>query len=152
MGELLTGQEANEEFGDKYYAELDFIETVEKAKEGYESDATDNSDPSLNGIHSVIMNPIMSNHLIHIIYFEEDEENSFRQSKSTTHFCKAEESNSAKMSLCPSAIKHTKSTNGEKLLSTRALLGPDEKGYVMDAKYIGNIGRYLNVTVFNFPK
>lgn len=40
-GQLLTEQEANEDgkqFGDEYLAELDLIETIERAKEGYESD------------------------------------------------------------------------------------------------------------------
>lgn len=40
-GQLLTEQEANEDgkqFGDEYLAELDLIETIEQAKDGYESD------------------------------------------------------------------------------------------------------------------
>ena len=31
-----------------------------------------------------------------------------------------------------------------KLISTRKLFGADEESYIMDAKTIGNIGRYLN--------
>ncbi|XP_055899559.1 histone-lysine N-methyltransferase SETDB1-like isoform X2 [Biomphalaria glabrata] len=41
-GQLLTDKGANEDgkqFGDEYLAELDFIEVVERQKEGYESDA-----------------------------------------------------------------------------------------------------------------
>jgi hypothetical protein len=40
-GQLLTEQEANEDgkqFGDEYLAELDLIESIEQAKDGYESD------------------------------------------------------------------------------------------------------------------
>lgn len=40
-GQLLTEQEANEngkQFGDEYLAELDLIESIEQAKDGYESD------------------------------------------------------------------------------------------------------------------
>lgn len=40
-GQLLTDREANEDgkqYGDQYLAELDFIEVVERQKEGYESD------------------------------------------------------------------------------------------------------------------
>ncbi|KDR11107.1 Histone-lysine N-methyltransferase eggless, partial [Zootermopsis nevadensis] len=47
-GRLLTEQGANEEgknYGDEYLAELDYIEVVEKLKEGYESDVVqDDSD------------------------------------------------------------------------------------------------------------
>ncbi len=52
VGELLTGQQANEvgrKFGDEYFAELDFIETVEKAKKDYESDVEDAFDTSFPG-------------------------------------------------------------------------------------------------------
>ena len=40
-GQLLTDQEANDDgkqLGDEYLAELDLIETIEQAKDGYESD------------------------------------------------------------------------------------------------------------------
>ena len=40
-GQLLTEQEANDDgkqFGDEYLAELDLIESIEQAKDGYESD------------------------------------------------------------------------------------------------------------------
>ena len=43
-GEVLTEQEANEdgkEFGDEYFAELDFIEVLEDRKFGYESSVED---------------------------------------------------------------------------------------------------------------
>ncbi len=46
VGEVLSEQKANEDgmqFGDEYFVELDLIETVEQAKDGYESDA-ENSD------------------------------------------------------------------------------------------------------------
>lgn len=70
MGELLTGQEANEELGDDYYADLDFIKTIEKAKEGYESEIADDSEDSSSGgsnlhlilkcfqTHSLILNSL----------------------------------------------------------------------------------------------
>ncbi|KAK3101842.1 hypothetical protein FSP39_006755 [Pinctada imbricata] len=47
-GQLLTEQGANEDgqqYGDEYLAELDYIEVVERQKEGYESDA--NSDEGI---------------------------------------------------------------------------------------------------------
>lgn len=40
-GQLLTEQEANvdgKQFGDEYLAELDLIESIEQAKDGYESE------------------------------------------------------------------------------------------------------------------
>ncbi|CAG0889573.1 unnamed protein product [Cyprideis torosa] len=48
-GQLLGDPQAEEEgmvYGDEYFAELDFIEILEKAKEGYESDVEDTSDQS----------------------------------------------------------------------------------------------------------
>lgn len=46
-GDLLTEQNANEagdNFGDEYFAELDYIEVVESLKEGYEQDAPNDDD------------------------------------------------------------------------------------------------------------
>jgi hypothetical protein len=47
VGNLYTNEEANEQgqnFGDEYFAELDMIETVERHKEGYESDVSFDGD------------------------------------------------------------------------------------------------------------
>ena len=44
VGNLYTNKEANivgQNYGDEYFAELDMIETVEKCKDGYESDYED---------------------------------------------------------------------------------------------------------------
>ena len=44
MGNLFESEEANKQgqnFGDEYLAELDMIEVVEKRKDGYESDVSD---------------------------------------------------------------------------------------------------------------
>ena len=44
MGNLYTSEEANKQgqnFGDEYFAELDMIEVVERRKDGYESDVSD---------------------------------------------------------------------------------------------------------------
>lgn len=46
-GDLLTEQSANEagdNFGDEYFAELDYIEVVEALKEGYEADVPDDEE------------------------------------------------------------------------------------------------------------
>ncbi len=56
VGELLTGQEADKvgkKFGDEYFADVDLIETVEKAKEGYESDIDDIFNSSFTGSPTV---------------------------------------------------------------------------------------------------
>lgn len=37
----------------------------------------------------------------------------------------------------------------EKFKSVRDFFGQDEAVYIMDAKTTGNIGRYLNVIIFN---
>ena len=44
MGNLYSSEEANKQgqnFGDEYFAELDMIEVVERRKDGYESDVSD---------------------------------------------------------------------------------------------------------------
>merc|ERR1712114_53758 len=44
VGNLYTSEEANKQgqnFGDEYFAELDMIEVVERRKDGYESDVSD---------------------------------------------------------------------------------------------------------------
>ena len=44
MGNLYTSEEANKQgqnFGDEYFAELDMIEVIERRKDGYESDVSD---------------------------------------------------------------------------------------------------------------
>ena len=42
------------DFGDEYLAELDHIEVVEKAKEGYESDVPEHKDRSYNDSRYVV--------------------------------------------------------------------------------------------------
>merc|ERR1711936_254376 len=44
VGNLYTNEEANKQgqnFGDEYFAELDMIEVIEKRKDGFESDDSD---------------------------------------------------------------------------------------------------------------
>ena len=44
VGNVYTSEEANKQgqnFGDEYFAELDMIEVIERRKEGYESDVSD---------------------------------------------------------------------------------------------------------------
>jgi histone-lysine N-methyltransferase SETDB1 len=44
VGNLYSSEEANKQgqnFGDEYFAELDMIEVVERRKDGYESDVSD---------------------------------------------------------------------------------------------------------------
>ncbi len=50
------------------------------------------------------------------------------------------------MSLYPAAIKSTKSNVENMPKGNRELFGLDDNCFVMDAKNIGNIGRYFNVT------
>ena len=44
VGNLYSSEEANKQgqnFGDEYFAELDMIEVIERRKDGYESDVSD---------------------------------------------------------------------------------------------------------------
>ena len=56
---------------------------------------------------------------------------------------------SAKQNLIPSESMESKEVDLEQVNKTRELYGENELCFVMDAKSIGNIGRYLNVR-YNF--
>lgn len=88
--------------GDEYFADLDFIETATKFKDGYETSAEIDSD-----------------------------------------------SDDEKVSEDSGNGSETKVSNAKepKTTSLRQLYGGSEKPYVMDAKYVGNLGRYFNVSL-----
>lgn len=141
VGELLTDQDANDDgtqFGDEYLADLNFIELIENQKDGYESEC-----------------------------FQSDQQSSESQS-STSDDDWDESSDASGSKNYPSAKrggKRGRLSKMSKLLSrtpvkpidvdddgqedgqknfTRTLYGPMEKCFVIDARNIGNIGRYFN--------
>jgi len=126
VGNLWTEEEGNREglnFGDEYFASLDMIEVVESPKrvENYESDEGINLED--HDVKDVKVKP----------------------SKSTTP--KAV-SCSKRKSKRRGKSKNTFSYEKAKFTSARKLFGKDEESFIMDAKKVGNIGRYLNHSCF----
>ncbi|XP_046453809.1 histone-lysine N-methyltransferase SETDB1-like isoform X2 [Daphnia pulex] len=136
-GQLLTEQEANEDgkqFGDEYLAELDLIESIEQAKDGYESDVDIDIDHE-----SDISQSSGSD--------DSGEFSDISESKSLVPGQGHENKNDSSEKLSA----HTLSSTAVRIIQkddcqkkTRELYGPNEHCYVMDAKSTGNIGRYLN--------
>ncbi|KAI5745686.1 hypothetical protein M8J76_013432 [Diaphorina citri] len=152
-GHLLTDSDANEEgknYGDEYLAELDFIETVERYKEAYESDVPEEDmveDDEAENENSDEEN------LQAILNSDDETENSsnadsdhirsrLRKRKRKQKADKKEgkrKTSSLLMTLQANQKKKTK-----RLRSLREYFGEDENVYIMDARTSGNIGRYLN--------
>uniref|UniRef100_A0A0K8VPM3 Histone-lysine N-methyltransferase eggless n=2 Tax=Bactrocera latifrons TaxID=174628 RepID=A0A0K8VPM3_BACLA len=143
-GHLLTEAKANEgglDAGDEYFAELDYIEVAEQIKEGYESDV---EPPEIEEEEDTYApDP------------EDDDE--FTPSKSFLTRAK----NKAQKLTRSSSTQNTDEDSQERQVinfnpnadmnedstresSIRGLFGKDEACYVMDAKTIGNLGRYFN--------
>lgn len=160
VGNLYTNEEANkqgQDFGDEYFAELDLIEVVEGRKEGYESDyegdvevlsddadykandssddndecedATDGSFGLKMGLKCLNLSTASS----------QDSDRQTRQRKKATDDSKKEDGDGK-----PDGEEIGEKEKEPKLTSTRKYFHKDEDFYVMDAKSIGNIGRYLN--------
>lgn len=140
-GDLLTDKYANKAgVDDEYYADLDYIEVVERQKEGYESDAAIDDDT------------------------DEDDQSTDTNSEPLRDFDKPLNANMSSMDLSGSVVQSRYNTrnagqkrlrkpkkgNNGKYKSVRKHFGKSEKPYIMDAKHCGNIGRYINVSLFLF--
>ncbi|XP_058177570.1 histone-lysine N-methyltransferase eggless [Anopheles ziemanni] len=137
-GLLLTEEASNlickqDPTGDEYFAELDYIETVEHEKEGYESDALETSDSDSE---------------------TESEPETFFNTKTksrpspravnTRSTSKKNKSGHVKDNKKSGAGREAKSPVSSKPKRLRQLYGKHEQIYVMDAKKTGNLGRYFN--------
>lgn len=133
VGNLYESEAANRQgrdFGDEYFADLDLLENVERHKEGWESDVVE---PEEDEVEDVV----------------EETETSVESVSSS-----AETSNKRRSSRVSLSTKKGKKAKKAKLLKTkrrkkevvavRKLFGEEEEPYIMDAKTIGNIGRYMN--------
>lgn len=141
-GNLLTEQVANEggkDHGDEYFAELDYIEVVEKQKEGYESDADSMT--------------------------QSDSEDEYNPASSDLEWRATAKKPNARSTARPKSMltyegyereqrKRNKTQvfddddSPKKYKSIRKYYGNNEACYVMDAKVTGNLGRYFNVSYF----
>ncbi|KAL5288803.1 egg family protein [Megaselia abdita] len=131
-GNLLTEQNANEggkDTGDEYFAELDYIEVVEKQKEGYESDAESMSQSDSEDEYNPASNDL-----------------EWKSSKKVQR--QVRRSASGPVNREQRERKKNKFLEEEespkKYKSIRKYYGTNEACYVMDAKVTGNLGRYFN--------
>ena len=136
VGNLYTNEEANkqgQDFGDEYFAELDLIEVVESRKDGYESDYEGDVE-LLHDDRNYKPNSESS---------EDEDMDSFgmgHMGTSSSEKTDRQTRNNKKKNDKDEEDKEEK----PKYVSTRKYFHKDEDFYVMDAKSIGNIGRYLN--------
>lgn len=163
-GDMLNEQMANQagdEYGDEYFAELDYIEVVESLKEGYERSVK--PDPKFDGVQPA-----------------EEAASGNSESESDSNSDDADKDDSADEEFV--AVKLTNMTARQTQYNTRRrmtidgtkgfgkaaeasrpkscaprlppkrprtvrkLFGRNECVYIMDAKKTGNVGRYFNVS------
>lgn len=174
-GDLLTEQNANEagdNFGDEYFAELDYIEVVENLKEGYEPDVVNddymdddeddedyppkrgrNSDDDDDEFVAINVNPVPRSS-------QQSRYNTRTKLKSDSGKVMASDSNDNSdedgeerqpISFMPNASQlafdNQDQATTNKYRSVRKFFGKNEFCYIMDAKKTGNIGRYFNVSI-----
>ncbi|XP_067933673.1 histone-lysine N-methyltransferase eggless-like [Watersipora subatra] len=143
-GQLLSEEGADQggrEYGDEYFAELDFIETCENVKEGYEEDVVDPDASS-----------------------EEDKEKSDSDWEGSSSGSEVNTNLSVRKQLRPKSRrskagiseeeeakskkteKESEEQTGEKKAAPKSIRSyfDEDLPYVMDAKTSGNLGRYLN--------
>ena len=111
-------------FGDEYFADLDMIEVVESPKKIVDED----SDEGIN----------MDDH--------DDNDSKDKPFKPTTP--NAVPVVPKRKSKRRGKSKNTCTIEKSKFTSVRKLFGKEEKSFIMDAKKVGNIGRYLNHSCF----
>lgn len=178
-GDLLTEQSANEagdNFGDEYFAELDYIEVVEGLKEGYEADIppedeeedeyepgrrrgdpddSDDDDEFVGGGGGFAAGPRPSNQTRYNTRTRTSSVDAAQQQKQQQRRDdnSDEDDNNERqpISFVPNASESafdnkTLQTPATKNRSVRRLFGRNEYCYIMDAKKTGNIGRYFNVS------
>ena len=158
-GEVLNEQVADEDgkkYGDEYFADLDLIEVVENFKLDYESNVED-----IEQIIDVPSSPNsgkMSGNKRHpefiIIDFYSTDDDASGTSDASCHLKsrpaslrQKDKSHSAEISA--QSLNRVKNSEKKSSVSesTRALFGPDETCYIIDAKFVGNTGRYFNVRI-----
>uniref|UniRef100_A0A8D8GAT4 Histone-lysine N-methyltransferase eggless n=2 Tax=Culex pipiens TaxID=7175 RepID=A0A8D8GAT4_CULPI len=168
-GHLLTEEAGNNicqsnsnKAGDEYFADLDYIETVEQLKEGYEADVVESesendsdgpdydakrdSDASDDDFTSSI-NP--SDAAVKTrAQLRKDAKKSDKKSQKKKEDPKQDSDDAERemISVMPNTdmVKGDVASPSIKYRSVRKLFGKHEQIYIMDAKKSGNLGRYFN--------
>ena len=127
VGCLYSGEEGNKvgrNFGDEYFAELDFIEVVENAKR-LDVEGDEDSDEGIGKDES------------------SDKDESFKTKKSSTvsQQRKSKRKRKTKRKVASSQSQAERSKN---FVSVRNMIDQEGDTYIMDAMKTGNIGRYMN--------
>jgi len=135
VGNLYTAEESNsigKNFGDEYFAELDLVENVEGHKDGWESDVIEPGEESDKEESKV----------------EESEEvkSSVDDAEDEAGEGTTKKRRSSRLAVVQQEKKQKKLEDSKKgrMVSARKLFGKNEEAYIMDAKVIGNLGRYMN--------
>ncbi|GLV36651.1 eggless [Carabus blaptoides fortunei] len=155
-GSLLTDKMANEggvNYGDEYLAELDYIEVVERQKEGYESDVEDidddggktSSSPSTTlGADDSSNGSLATNGKMPRTSESQFKEPTKPSDDETVTISDDDENVREPSRFDPSSETNMDDSFVSKFKSVRKMFGEDEVCYIMDAKNTGNIGRFLN--------
>lgn len=177
-GNLLTEQSANEageNLGDEYFAELDYIEVVSNIKEGYESDVVEENDSNTDDEDfdvekessrsrgdsdddDFVSRNFSAGDVVNKRYRTRNSVDTRKKLNTNTPANSLEKRKDVNSSDEEGEVRQQKNfmasnsmpedPDEEPSKSIRSLFGKDEAVYVMDAKKTGNIGRYFNVSIF----
>ncbi|KAJ6646131.1 Histone-lysine N-methyltransferase eggless, partial [Pseudolycoriella hygida] len=168
-GDLLTEQNANiagDNYGDEYFAELDYIEVVESLKEGYEPGVMDEDyddeeyevDKAREDSDDDEYVATVSNKPRQTRYntrhaadankgkkVEESKETQVKTDQASGSNSDEEDAQRQLISFVPNPNSASFENNqSNRYRSIRKFFGKNESVYIMDAKKLGNIGRYFN--------
>lgn len=168
-GDLLTEQNANiagDNYGDEYFAELDYIEVVESLKEGYEPGVMDDDfddeefDPDKTKddsdddeyVATVSDGPRQTRyntrHSVDASSKKKPEPSKVKLDSASGSNSDEEDAQRQLLSFLPNANSAAFDNNSSnRYKSIRKFYGKNESVFIMDAKKLGNIGRYFNVSV-----
>ena len=112
-------------FGDEYFAELDMIEVVEKNKR-HDDDRCEDSDEGIDCTET------------------RDNEKTCKAKSTITQGNKRKSLRKKVAKKSKNKMSSIGVDASRDFVSVRRYFGPDEESYIMDAKKIGNLGRYMN--------
>lgn len=176
-GDLLTEQNANiagDNYGDEYFAELDYIEVVESLKEGYEPGVMDDDydddefdiyrpkddsddDEYVRNVATVSEGPrqtryntrhsVDANNKKKTEPAKVAEPSKIKVDPASGSNSDEEDAQRQLISFVPNANSASFENNpSNRYKSIRKFYGKNESVFIMDAKKLGNIGRYFNVS------
>ncbi|XP_065143921.1 histone-lysine N-methyltransferase SETDB1-A isoform X2 [Paramisgurnus dabryanus] len=160
-GKVMTEDKVNEDdmvSGNEYLANLDFIEGVEKLKEGYESEAycSDTENESNKKTITMKTGPLWKNTIFHedsssgeekdeAMQLDTDKVKTDGQEASGPKRCFAIKSFERRVKLLETSdARKEKTWKAQLANNTRRLFDGEETCYIIDARQEGNLGRFIN--------